>query len=101
MAEGMRLTSPFLYEGPADCFEAVQRALAWVVHPHSGQALPQDGAVRAVRIAGTAVVVDLALPPGGITQVVAEDLQAELFDHLQGRWRVEVRLVPPAPPVLA
>ena len=94
------MTAPFLYEGPAECFDPVQRALGWVVHPHSGQALPQDGAVRAVRIACTTAVVDLALPPGGITQVVVEDLQAELFDHLQGRCRIEVRLVQPSPPVL-
>lgn len=101
MSTGGADGTPFSYEGPPECLAVVRQALEWVIHPCSGQPLAQEGRVRSVRIGDGLAVVELALPPGGVTQVVVEDVEAELFDHLQGSCRIEVRLVPPPPPVLA
>ncbi|HYD77673.1 iron-sulfur cluster assembly protein [Ramlibacter sp.] len=85
----------FAYEGPAGDLPAVQRALAAVTDPLEGGNLLQRRAVRHATLRNGRARVVLELAPGLLRQVMVEDLEAELFDHLEGRWYVEVLVVDP------
>lgn len=84
----------FDYRGPAELLEPVRTALHWVKDPASGRDILEAGLVRQVRVEGSCLHVLLAVSPGPQLQVVAEDVRAELSDHLQG-WRdICVRIQP-------
>ncbi len=85
----------FAYEGPAGELPAIRRALAAVTDPLEGRNLLQHRAVRHATLRDGRARVVLELAPGMLRQLLVEDLEAELFDHLQGRWRVEVLVVDP------
>lgn len=85
----------FAYEGPADELPAIQRALAAVKDPLEGANLLQRRAVRHATLRNGRARVVLELAPGLLRQLMVEDLEAELFDHLQGRWRIEVLVIEP------
>lgn len=87
----------FEFHGPAEAFEPVQLAMRWVTDPATGCNLLEGGALRRVHMADGRVQVRLCLPAGPTRQLVVEDAEAELFDHLQGRWQVEVVVVEPPP----
>lgn len=85
----------FEFHGPAEALAPVQRALAWVIDPLEGRNLLEQGVLRRVRMADGRARVELCLPPSPLRALLVEDLQAELFDHLQGRWAIEIVLVQP------
>lgn len=85
----------FAYEGPGGELPAIQRALAAVTDPLEGGNLLQRRAVRHATLRDGRARVVLELAPGLLRQLMVEDLEAELFDHLQGRWRIEVLVVDP------
>jgi hypothetical protein len=87
----------FEFHGPADVLEPVRQALGWVVDPSTSASLLAGGALRRVHAAEGKLVVYLRLPPSATRQVVVEDAQAELFDHLQGQWEIEIRVGEPPP----
>jgi hypothetical protein len=87
----------FEFHGPADVLEPVRRALGWVVDPSTTTSLLAGGALRRVHAAEGKLVVYLRLPASATRQVVVEDAQAELFDHLQGQWEIEIRVAEPPP----
>lgn len=87
----------FEFHGPADAFEPVQLAMRWVTDPATGRNLLDSGALRRVHMAGGRVQVQISLAPGPTRQIVVEDAEAELFDHLLGEWQVEVVVIEPPP----
>jgi len=87
----------FAFHGPAEEFEPVQRAMRWVVDPLTRCTLLEGGALRRVHLGEGRARVQLCLPPGPMRQLIVEDVQAELFDHLQGRWAVEIEVIEPPP----
>lgn len=87
----------FEFHGPADVLEPVRRALGWVVDPSTTTSLLAGGALRRVHAAEGKLIVYLRLPASATRQVVVEDAQAELFDHLQGQWEIEIRVAEPPP----
>jgi metal-sulfur cluster biosynthetic enzyme len=80
----------FDYQGPADLLPAIRKALSSVRDPATGGHLLAAGRVRQVHVHGDTVRAVLVLPDCPLIPVVLEDLQAELFDHLHGRWKVKV-----------
>ena len=80
----------FDYQGPADLLPAIRKALSSVRDPASGAHLLAAGRVRQVHVHGACVRAVLVLPECPLVPVVLEDLQAELFDHLQGSREVTV-----------
>jgi hypothetical protein len=93
----MPMPSLFEFQGPAEAFEPLRSAMAWVVDPATGRNLLDSGALRRVVMAEGRVQVQLCLAAGPTRQVVVEDTTAELFDHLHGQWQVEVRVIEPPP----
>jgi hypothetical protein len=87
----------FEFHGPADQLEPVRRALSWVVDPLTGCTLLHSGALRRVRMEDGCLRVQLCLPDSPLRQLLVEDAQAELFDHLHGQWKVEISVVEPPP----
>ncbi|WBY03192.1 iron-sulfur cluster assembly protein [Ramlibacter tataouinensis] len=85
----------FAYEGPAGELAPIRRALAAVTDPLEGTHLLQRRAVRHASLRDGRARVVLELAPGMLRQLLVEDLEAELFDHLQGRWRIEVVVIEP------
>lgn len=90
-----RMPGLFLYDGPAGLLQRVCAAFAWVAEPHSGSDIARAGCVRQVRVRGDALHVVLRLPPGPLLPGVVQDVEAELFDHLQGAFRIVVDVLPP------
>jgi metal-sulfur cluster biosynthetic enzyme len=90
--KNMDQKNSFEYEGPPDLKVVVERALRWVQHPLLGLNVLDAGLVHAVRVHEQCVRVSLAMTSPGcrLGKVVIEDIEAELFDHLGGRRRVEV-----------
>ena len=80
----------FDYEGPPALLAAIRAALAAVPDPVARGSVLAAGRVRQVRVQGREVQVLLALPPGGLAQVVREDAQAELVDPRAGAFSVQV-----------
>lgn len=80
----------FDYQGPAHLLPAIRQALAAVKDPATGGHLLAAGRVRQVHVHGDALRAVLVLPECPMVPVVLEDLQAELFDRLQGRVEVAV-----------
>lgn len=85
----------FEYDGPPQLHGTVAAALRWVVDPQLGFNLLDAGLVYGVRVTDDVVHVRMALssPRGGVGDVIVEDVQAELFDHLQGGREVRVEVV--------
>jgi metal-sulfur cluster biosynthetic enzyme len=91
------MASLFEFSGPAEAFEPVTRAMRWVVDPLTLRNLLDAGALRRVHMAEGRVQVRLCLAAGPTRQLIVEDAEAELFDHLEGRWQVEIVVVDPPP----
>ena len=83
------------YEGPAALRGPIVDALRWVQDPQLGFNLLDAGLVYGVRVTDEAVVVQMALssPRSAVSDVIVEDVQAEVFDHLQGAREVRVEVV--------
>lgn len=94
----LRGSMPFAYQGPAVELPAIQRALAAVMDPLAGANLLQRRAVHHATLRDGRARVVLELAPGMLRQPMVKDLEAELLDHLQGRWRIEVLVVDPPNP---
>ena len=86
-------TPPSAYDGPPELLDAVVRALSWVTNPQTGRGVLEERRVRTARIGAGTAVVHLAMRESPIACVVVEDVEAELFDHLAGRWPVRVILL--------
>jgi len=86
------------YEGPPEDRPLAESALRWVVDPATGVDVITRGLVRTVVVSEGAVQVRLApLPDAGVTAMVVEDLEAELFDHFHGERRVSVTVASDPP----
>ncbi len=86
------------YDGPPEERLLAESALRWVVDPVSGADVIARGLVRTVVVDEGAVQVRLApLPDAGVTAMLVEDLQAELFDHFHGDRRVVVTVASDPP----
>jgi metal-sulfur cluster biosynthetic enzyme len=85
----------FDYEGPQDLRGTIAGALRWVVDPQLGFNLLDAGLVYGVRVTDEVVLVRMALssPRSAVSDVIVEDVQAELFDHLHGGREVRVEVV--------
>lgn len=89
----------FEFHGPAEALEPVRRALTWVIDPMGGCNLLEQGALRRVHMAEGRARVELCLAASPLRQLLVEDVEAELFDHLQGQWTIEIVLVEPPPKI--
>jgi metal-sulfur cluster biosynthetic enzyme len=85
----------FDYEGPREMRGCIEEALRWVHDPQLGFNLLDAGLVYGVRVTDGAVHVRMALsaPRSAVSDVIVEDVQAEVFDHLQGAREVRVEVV--------
>lgn len=92
-------TAGFDYDGPQELRGTITGALQWVVDPGLGFNLLDAGLVYGVRVTDDAVHVRMALsaPGSGASDVIVEDVQAELFDHLHGGREVKVEVVSDPP----
>jgi len=84
----------FGYEGPPELKPRIERALRWVVHPLFGINVLDAGLVHRVVADDRCVRVSVAVTSPGcpLNDVLVEDLEAELFDHLGGTREVSVQL---------
>jgi metal-sulfur cluster biosynthetic enzyme len=84
----------FDYEGPPDLKKSIERALQWVTHPILGVNVLDAGLVYGVQADDHRVRVRMATTTADcpVDHVVAEDAEAELFDHLGGKREVEVEI---------
>jgi len=89
----------FDYEGPQEMRACIEGALRWVQDPQLGFNLLDAGLVYGVRVTDEVVHVRMALssPCSAVSDVIVEDVQAEVFDHLQGGREVRVEVVTSPP----
>lgn len=85
----------FEYQGPPNLIALIERALGWVTHPLLGLNVLDAGLVYCVKADGQHVRVSIMMTTPGckLTDLLVEDIEAELFDHLGGEPRVEVEIV--------
>lgn len=95
----MAQPAAFDYEGPPEFQVRIDRALRWVTHPLLRLNVLDAGLVYGVSADGERVRVRLAMTTPGcsLTDLLVEDVQAEIFDHLGGERRVEVEVVSTPP----
>ncbi|GAB2579988.1 hypothetical protein GCM10027034_08600 [Ramlibacter solisilvae] len=85
----------FEYEGPPELLDGIERALQWVRHPLLGLNVLDAGLVYGVRANGQRVHVSMTMTAPGcrLGDLLAEDVEAELFDHLGDGRQVVVEMV--------
>jgi|GEM_PF-5978973 metal-sulfur cluster biosynthetic enzyme len=85
----------FEYDGPPELKPRIEQALGWVLHPLFGINVLEAGLVHGVHADAQRVHVRMFVTTSccPLTDLLAEDVEAEVFDHLGGVHEVQVDLL--------